>query len=312
MIPRRRVTYRDTTLEEMDLPAILRRGARAVPDRRARAHQRRRASSTPSAIEDIEDVLAAGIDVFSTVNVQHLESLNDQVAELTGIRVRETVPDAVLGSADDVVLIDITPQIADRAAARRQGLPGRARRGGAEQLLQGREPVGAARGRAAPGGRGGRAQAASRPRPAGGTRGAPDRHRRPAGDRRAPAGADHAAARVPADRAPGLALGPATRAPSSTCCGSPTTSPARQEQEQLEALRRLASVLGAHLLIEHGDDVALTTQRVAQERGTTYVLMGTPKPRGAPSGASPDPRCRSGCSDCCPASTCASSPTGRR
>ncbi len=55
-------------------------------------------------------MLAAGIDVYSTVNVQHLESLNDQVAELTGIRVRETVPDAVLGSADDVVLIDITPQ----------------------------------------------------------------------------------------------------------------------------------------------------------------------------------------------------------
>ena len=60
--------------------------------------------------EDVEDVLAAGIDVFSTVNVQHLESLNDQVAELTGTRVRETVPDAVIGAADEVVLIDITPQ----------------------------------------------------------------------------------------------------------------------------------------------------------------------------------------------------------
>ena len=55
-------------------------------------------------------MLAAGIDVYSTVNVQHLESLNDQVAELTGTRVRETVPDAVLASADDVVLIDITPE----------------------------------------------------------------------------------------------------------------------------------------------------------------------------------------------------------
>ena len=60
--------------------------------------------------EDIADVLAAGIDVYSTVNVQHLESLNDQVAELTGTRVRETVPDAVLGAADDVVLIDVTPE----------------------------------------------------------------------------------------------------------------------------------------------------------------------------------------------------------
>ena len=60
--------------------------------------------------EDIDDVLEAGIDVFSTVNVQHLESLNDQVAELTGVRVRETVPDSVLGVADEVVLIDLTPE----------------------------------------------------------------------------------------------------------------------------------------------------------------------------------------------------------
>ena len=57
--------------------------------------------------------------------------------------------------------------------------------------------------------------------------------------------------------------------------------PTPEEQEQLDALRRLASVLGAHLLIEHGDDVALATQRVAEDRGTTYVLMGTPKPRSA-------------------------------
>ena len=57
--------------------------------------------------------------------------------------------------------------------------------------------------------------------------------------------------------------------------------PTPEEQEQLDALRRLASVLGAHLLIEHDDDVAHATQRVAEDRGTTYVLMGTPKPRSA-------------------------------
>ena len=65
----------------------------------------------------------AGIDVFSTVNVQHLESLNDQVAELTGVRVRETFPDAVLSGADEVVLVDVTPGGPDRAPAGGQGLP---------------------------------------------------------------------------------------------------------------------------------------------------------------------------------------------
>ncbi len=60
--------------------------------------------------EDVRDVLAAGIDVFSTVNVQHLESLNDQVTQLTGIRVRETIPDAVLSEADEMVLVDVTPE----------------------------------------------------------------------------------------------------------------------------------------------------------------------------------------------------------
>ncbi len=57
--------------------------------------------------------------------------------------------------------------------------------------------------------------------------------------------------------------------------------PNAAEQEQLDALRRLSSVLGAHLLVEHGDDIAAAAQRVAQDRGTTYVLIGTPEPRGA-------------------------------
>ena len=108
-IPRRRVSYRDTVLEEMDLPAILRRAPElCLIDELA--HTNAPGVEHEKRYEDIDDVLAAGIDVFSTVNVQHLESLNDQVAELTGIRVRETVPDAVIGVADEVVLIDITPQ----------------------------------------------------------------------------------------------------------------------------------------------------------------------------------------------------------
>ena len=74
--------------------------------------------------EDIADVLAAGIDVFSTVNVQHLESLNDQVAELTGVRVRETFPDSVLSEADEVVLVDVTPaDLIERLRAGRSTRP---------------------------------------------------------------------------------------------------------------------------------------------------------------------------------------------
>ena len=108
-IPRRQVEYRGTTLSDMDLPAILRRAPElCLIDELA--HTNAPGLEHEKRYEDIADVLAAGIDVYSTVNVQHLESLNDQVAELTGTRVRETVPDAVLASADDVVLIDITPE----------------------------------------------------------------------------------------------------------------------------------------------------------------------------------------------------------
>src|SRR5262249_23272540 len=89
-------------------PAVLRRDAElCLIDELA--HTNAPGTEHPKRYEDVQDVLATGIDVYSTVNVQHLESLNDQVAELTGTRVRETVPDAVLASADDVVLIDITP-----------------------------------------------------------------------------------------------------------------------------------------------------------------------------------------------------------
>ena len=108
-VPRRRVAYRGTELEEMDLPAVLARDPElALIDELA--HTNAPGVEHDKRYEDVRDVLAAGIDVFSTVNVQHLESLNDQVAELTGTRVRETIPDAVLGEADEVVLIDLTPE----------------------------------------------------------------------------------------------------------------------------------------------------------------------------------------------------------
>src|SRR4051794_25500848 len=109
VVPRRRVAIREVEVEEMDLPGLLaRRPELALIDELA--HTNAAGSGHKKRYEDIKEVLAAGIDVFSTVNVQHLESLNDQVAELTGVRMRETVPDSVLGTADEVVLVDLTPE----------------------------------------------------------------------------------------------------------------------------------------------------------------------------------------------------------
>ncbi|MDQ6744898.1 MAG: histidine kinase [Actinomycetota bacterium] len=278
-IPRRQVTYRGSALQEMDLPEILRRAPElCLIDELA--HTNAPGVEHTKRSQDIEDVLAAGIDVFSTVNVQHLESLNDQVAELTGIRVRETVPDAVLGSADDIVLIDITPQslierlragkiypgeridaalnnffkLQNLAALREVSL-----RQVAEEVEHKRIPAegGARRGEerlidtAAPQAIAERLLALITPQP---------------GSQRIVRRAWRSAQRLGAE----LDL-----------LWVADHDPSELEQEQLEALRRLASVLGAHLLVERGDDIALETQRVANERGTTYVLMGPPRPRGA-------------------------------
>ena len=109
VIPRRKVEYRGTELEEMDLPAILaRKPELCLIDELA--HTNAPGLEHAKRYEDVEDVLNAGIDVLSTLNVQHLESLNDQVAELSGIRVRETIPDALLGIADEIVVVDLTPE----------------------------------------------------------------------------------------------------------------------------------------------------------------------------------------------------------
>src|ERR1044072_4862584 len=108
-VPRRRLPSRGPGTEEMALPALPARApGLALIDELA--HTNAPGAEHEKRYEDVRDVLGAGIDVFSTVNVQHLESLNDQVAELTGTRVRETIPDAVLGEADEVVLIDLTPE----------------------------------------------------------------------------------------------------------------------------------------------------------------------------------------------------------
>jgi two-component system sensor histidine kinase KdpD len=281
-IPRRGISYRGNRLEEMDLPAILERSPElCLIDELA--HTNAPGVEHEKRYEDIEDVLSAGIDVFSTVNVQHLESLNDQVSELTGIRVRETVPDAVIGSADEVVLIDITPQSLIERLQAGKVYPDDRIKSALENFFK-IENLSALR------------EVALR------------QVAEEVEAKRLPADASPAGSRSRDDR---LIDTHAPQAISERLLALITPSPASQrivrrawrssqrlgadldllwvtdrdpsegEQQQLDALRRLASVLGAHLLIEHGDDVAVVAQRVAQERGTTYMLMGPPSDRGA-------------------------------
>jgi len=283
VVPRRHVSYRNTVLEEMDLPAVLSRDPElCLIDELA--HTNAPGTEHPKRYEDVEDVLAGGIDVYSSVNVQHLESLNDQVAELTGTRVRETVPDAVLAAADDIVLIDITPDsLIERLLAGKvypaervqsalnnffkvenlSALREVALRQVAEEVEHKRHPLdadgGPPRGRderllngGAPSAIGERLLALVRPEPA---------------SQRIVRRAWRSAQRLGAEL--------------DVLWVTSEEDPTAVESEQLAALRRLTSILGAHLLVERGPDVALVTQRVARERGTTYVLMGMPNPQGA-------------------------------
>src|SRR3954465_6384691 len=108
VIPRRRIEYRGHFLEEMDLDAIIARRPQIVLVDEL-AHTNAPGSRHPKRYLDIEELLGHGISVYSTVNIQHIESLNDVVAQITHVRVRETVPDAIFDRADAVELIDLTP-----------------------------------------------------------------------------------------------------------------------------------------------------------------------------------------------------------
>jgi two-component system sensor histidine kinase KdpD len=107
VIPRRRLEYRGVTLEEMDLDAILaRKPALCVVDELA--HTNAPGSRHEKRYQDVEEMLDAGIGVMTAVNIQHLETLNDAVSRVTGVRVRETVPDRFLDRADEVLNVDVT------------------------------------------------------------------------------------------------------------------------------------------------------------------------------------------------------------
>jgi len=283
IVPRRELGYRGTRLEEMDLPAVLaRRPELCLIDELA--HTNAPGVEHEKRYEDVRDVIAAGIDVYSTVNVQHLESLNDQVMQLTGARVRETIPDEALSAADEVVLIDLTPEaLIARLRAGKVYRPERVpaalnnffkienlsalRETALRQVAEGveikrfvRDPAPSAR------------------RELDGETAAPD------------AGPQAIAERL-------LAL--ATLAPDSErvvrrawrsaqrldaeldvlLVRPPGRAPSEQDRRRLEELRRLVSMLGARLRVEEGEDVAEVAIRTARALGSTYVLMGTPSER---------------------------------
>jgi len=116
IIPRRTVEYRGTTLEEMDLDAILRRRPQQVLVDEY-AHTNAPGSPNEKRWQDVDELLDAGIDVVSTVNIQHLESLNDVVEQITGIKQRETVPDRIVRRADQIELVDMAPEALRRRLA---------------------------------------------------------------------------------------------------------------------------------------------------------------------------------------------------
>jgi two-component system sensor histidine kinase KdpD len=276
VVPRMRVSYRETVIEEMDLPAILRRAPElCLIDELA--HTNAPGLEHAKRYEDVEEVLSAGIDVFSTLNVQHLESLNDRVTELSGIRVRETIPDAIVGRADEVVLVDITPEAllerlragkvypADRidaalnnffrvenlAALREVALRQVAEEVGAKRLTT--ELVGSRRESVAadaPQAVSERLLALVEPYP---------------GSQRLIRRAFRSSQRLGAEldllwvRRPGQHL-------------------SEDHERSLAAIRQLASVLGVAMLEQESDDLAAAIVDVASRRGTTYILMGRSRP----------------------------------
>jgi two-component system, OmpR family, sensor histidine kinase KdpD len=275
VVPQRRVTYRGTDLSDMDLPAILRRKPElALVDELA--HTNAPGLEHEKRYQDIDDLLDAGIDVLSTLNVQHLESLNDQVAELSGARVRETIPDSVLGRADEVVLIDLSPEalltrlragkiykperveaalngffrIENLAALREVALRQVAEEVEAKRLVT--EVVGTREDLISdlPQAVGERLLALVEPYP---------------GAQRLVRRAWRSAQRL------GSQLDLLWVAP-------PGREPDPEQERQLQALRQLASVLGADLIIEPGDDIPDTVARIARERGSTYILLGRSRP----------------------------------
>ena len=279
IIPRRRVEYRGSVLEEMDLPAIFQRAPElCLVDELA--HTNAPGLEHAKRYQDIEDVLDAGVDVYSTVNVQHLESLNDRVAELSNVRVRETFPDQVLSSADQVVLVDLTPEaliqrlregkvypaeriptalnsffkVENLSALREVALRQVAEDVESKRLVPAAEALGT-------------------------------REEQLLGDA-PPTVSEHLLVLVKPDERSQRLVRRAWR--SAQRLGGdldllyvrpPGEPPRGEERQRLEELRRLGALLDAALVEVEGDDVVEAAASVAAEKGTTYVMIGQPRPR---------------------------------
>ncbi len=137
-IPPRYVEYRGGSFPELDVAAVLARNPQVVLVDEL-AHTNTPGSKNPKRWQDVEELLEAGITVISTVNVQHLESLNDVVTQITGIEQQEKVPDEVVRAADQIELVDITPEALAPQAVPRQRVRAGARRRRTVELLPGAE-----------------------------------------------------------------------------------------------------------------------------------------------------------------------------
>jgi two-component system, OmpR family, sensor histidine kinase KdpD len=268
VVPRLRAALGALELEEMDVDAVIARAPElALVDELA--HTNAPSSRNEKRYQDIEELLDAGIDVISTVNIQHLESLNDAVNELTGVRVRETFPDGILDEADEVVLIDLTPEELRERIKAGKVYP----KGQAEVALQNffrQNNLATLR------------ELALREV-------AEDVGERRTAETLEPLSRQAVTERVLAlvepqpksQRILRRAWRSAQRlgADIDALWVRPSGQPTEEELIQLAALKRLASVLGIHFLEEDGDDLVEAVRRVAANRGSTYIFVGTPDER---------------------------------
>ncbi len=266
VVPHLRTEHGGLELNEMDVDAVIRRAPElALVDELA--HTNAPGMRNEKRYQDIDEILDAGIDVISTVNVQHLESLNDEVAELTDVRVRETFPDRIIEEADEIVLVDLTPEaLQQRLRAGKIYAPDRAEaallnffRGDNLSRLRElalREVAEDVESRRKSAVLDPLSQQAIAERVLALVEPQPKSQRIM---RRAWRSAERLGAQMDAMwvRRQGHEL-------------------SHEEQVSLAALRRLAIVLGCHFLEEEGDGLVDTVRRVAYERGTTYVFVGTP------------------------------------